>query len=141
MAEAKAELVLRVEDGQLSHMHSHDPAEVWETLERVHRAAGFATSLSLRCSFLSAKKTKDQPMQAWISQIQNLVFRMEAASITVSEQDRILALTMGLPTNCLQCRYHQFQLSTARFANAEPRHHTLAEQRDPPGRRKDKLGR
>ena len=32
MDEACAEMVLRVEDGQLSHMHSRDPMEVWQTL-------------------------------------------------------------------------------------------------------------
>ena len=46
MQEARAELILRVDDGQLSHMRSEDPMEIWATLERVHRAAGFATSLA-----------------------------------------------------------------------------------------------
>ena len=32
MDEACAEMVLRVEDGQLSHMRSRDPMEVWQTL-------------------------------------------------------------------------------------------------------------
>ena len=32
MDEAYAEMVLRVEDGQLSHMCSRDPMEVWRTL-------------------------------------------------------------------------------------------------------------
>jgi len=36
-------------------------------------------------------------MQAWISYIQGLAFRMEKASIDVSDQDKILAITMGLP--------------------------------------------
>ena len=47
MAEARAEIILRVEDGQLVHMASRDPMEIWQTLERIHQAAGFATSLSL----------------------------------------------------------------------------------------------
>jgi hypothetical protein len=97
MAEARAEMVLRVEDGQLSHMRSRDPMEVWETLQRVHRAAGFATSLALRRKFLTAKKGEAQSMQAWIGVIQSLAFRMEEAQIVVTDQDRILALTMGLP--------------------------------------------
>jgi hypothetical protein len=49
MDEACAEMILLVEDGQLSHMCSPDPREIWLTLQHVHHAAGFATSLSLRC--------------------------------------------------------------------------------------------
>ncbi|KAJ7125744.1 hypothetical protein C8R43DRAFT_830390, partial [Mycena crocata] len=45
MAEARAEMILRVEDGQLAHMTSRDPMVVWETLERTHRAPGFAMQL------------------------------------------------------------------------------------------------
>jgi hypothetical protein len=47
MAEARAEMILRVEGGQLSHMRSRDPLEIWQDLRRVHRARGFATSLAL----------------------------------------------------------------------------------------------
>ena len=36
-------------------------------------------------------------MQAWIGQIQGLAFRMEHAKIAVTDQDKILAITMGLP--------------------------------------------
>ena len=97
MDEACAEMVLRVEDGQLSHMRSNDPREIWQTLRRVHLASGFATSLALRRRFLSAKKGTTQSMQSWIGHIKSLAFRMEEAGIDVSDQDRILALTMGLP--------------------------------------------
>jgi hypothetical protein len=99
MQEARAELILRVDDGQLSHMRSEDPMEIWATLERVHRAAGFATSLALRRKFLTAKKGEGQSMQAWIGDIQALAFRMSQANICVTDQDRILALTMGLPSS------------------------------------------
>ena len=97
MDEACAEMVLRVEDGQLSHMHSRALMEVWWTLRRVHIAAGFATSLALCRKFLTAKKNTVQLMQAWIGHIQSLAFRMEEAGIEVDDQDRIFALTMGLP--------------------------------------------
>src|SRR6202023_24965 len=99
MEEARAELILRVDDGQLSHMRCNDPMEIWETLERVHRAAGFATSLALRRKFLMTKKDATQSMQAWIGHIQSLAFRMVEAGISVTDQDRILALTMGLPSS------------------------------------------
>jgi len=100
MSEARAEIILRVEDGQLSHcMRSSDPMEIWETLESVHRAAGFATSLALRRRFLTMKKTETQTMQAWIGQIQGLAFRLDQAGIAATDQDKILALTMGLPSS------------------------------------------
>ncbi|EDR09511.1 uncharacterized protein LACBIDRAFT_325924 [Laccaria bicolor S238N-H82] len=67
------------------------------TLEHVHRAAGFATSLALWQHFLTAKKVAGQSMQAWIGHIQGLAFRMEQSGVEVSDQDKILALTMGLP--------------------------------------------
>lgn len=97
MAEARAELVLRVEDGQLAHMTSRDPMVIWETLRMMHQAAGFATSLSLRRSFLTAKKGDDETMEAWIGRIQRMVLRMEHADVVVTDQDQILAFTMGLP--------------------------------------------
>jgi len=97
MAEARAELILRVEDGQLAHMTARDPMEVWQNLQRLHHAAGFATSLALRRRFLTAKKLDDEPMEAWIGRIQTLVLRMEHARIDVTAQDQILAMTMGLP--------------------------------------------
>ncbi|KAF7334155.1 CCHC-type domain-containing protein [Mycena venus] len=99
MAEARAELILRVEDGQLAHMTARDPMEIWENLQRVHRATGFATSLALRRRFLTAKKADDEMMEAWIGRIQTLVLRMEHAGIEVTAQDQILALTMGLPSS------------------------------------------
>ncbi|KAJ6605865.1 hypothetical protein B0H10DRAFT_1657796, partial [Mycena sp. CBHHK59/15] len=66
MAEARAEMILRVDDGQLSHMRSRDPMEIWNDLRDVHRARGFATSLALRRKFLTVKKKEDQSMQSWI---------------------------------------------------------------------------
>jgi len=98
MAEAQAEMVLWVEDGQLLHMRLHNPMEVWDMLQCICHAAGFATSLALQRKFLTAKKEEGQSMQAWIGVIQSLVFWMEEAQITVTDQDQILALTMGLPT-------------------------------------------
>lgn len=97
MAEARAEMVLRVDDGQLSHMRSKDPMEIWANLRDVHRARGFATSLALRRKFLTAKKNDTQTMQAWIGNVQSLAYTIEEAGIPVTDQDKILALTMGLP--------------------------------------------
>ncbi|KAF8226388.1 hypothetical protein L208DRAFT_1302220, partial [Tricholoma matsutake] len=70
---------------------------IWEMLHWVHQAAGFATSLALCRKFLTAKKEDTQSMQTWIGVIQSLAFWMEEARIEVADQDKILALTMGLP--------------------------------------------
>ncbi|KAJ7922092.1 hypothetical protein B0H13DRAFT_2317854 [Mycena leptocephala] len=66
MAETCAEMILRVDDGQLAHMTVRDPMVVWEDLQRVYHAAGFATSLALRQKFLIARKLDDETMEAWI---------------------------------------------------------------------------
>ncbi len=74
MNEARAEIILRLEDSQLSHcLRSDDPRAIWLVLESVHRAAGFATSLALRRRFLTLKKGSES-MQAWIGKIQALGF-------------------------------------------------------------------
>ncbi len=97
MSEARAEIIMQVEDGQLSHMRSRDPMEIWATLEEVHKARGFATQLAMKRLFLTAKKRMDQLMQAWIGEVRSMAFRMEEAGLVVSNQDKILAVTMGLP--------------------------------------------
>ena len=47
MGEAHVEIILKVEDSQLSHVRDQDPKLVWEMLARVHIAQGFATWLAL----------------------------------------------------------------------------------------------
>jgi hypothetical protein len=42
-------------------------------------------------------KKAEESMQSWIGAVKALVFRLEQARIDMSEQDIILALTMGLP--------------------------------------------
>ncbi|KAF8073463.1 hypothetical protein FPV67DRAFT_1398015, partial [Lyophyllum atratum] len=66
MAEARAEIILRVEDSQLSHMRSRDPMEIWSSLARVHVARGFATRLALRRQFLRLVKGADESMATWV---------------------------------------------------------------------------
>jgi hypothetical protein len=38
-------------------------------------------------------------MQAWISDVQSLAYTIEEAGIPVTDHNKILALTMGLPTS------------------------------------------
>ncbi|EIW57750.1 uncharacterized protein TRAVEDRAFT_102351, partial [Trametes versicolor FP-101664 SS1] len=66
MAEARAELVMSVDDGQLAHMRSRDPMEIWQVLADVHKARGLATQLAMKRRFLTAKKRPDQTIQAWV---------------------------------------------------------------------------
>ncbi len=97
MNEARAEMIMQVDDGQLSHMRSRDPMEIWEMLAKVHKARGFATQLAMKRQFLTSKKKPTQSMQAWIGEIRSMAFRMEETGIAVVDQDKILAVTMGLP--------------------------------------------
>jgi hypothetical protein len=98
MAQAQVEIILRVEDGQLAHLCDRDPSVIWDTLQSVHQAHGFATSLALRCWFLTAKKREDESMQSWIGSIcQQAFILMQEAGVATTSQDMILVVTMGLP--------------------------------------------
>ena len=96
MAEARAEIILRVEDSQLAHMRSKDPMEIWNALARLHIARGFATRLALRRGFLRLVKGNDERMAAWIGRVKAFSFRLEDVGVEVTDEDRILALTNGL---------------------------------------------
>lgn len=94
--EAYAEMVLRVEDSQLVHMRSKDPEVIWDTLTQVHRARGLATRLALRRRFLSSVKREKEVMSDWIGRIQAQAYELEDADVNTTDEDTILALTMGL---------------------------------------------
>ena len=82
---ARAELILCVEPDQLAHMTGSFAYEIWQELERVHRARGFATRLSLRRHFLTLKKRSDQPMSQWISEVRSVAYRLRKIDVTVKE--------------------------------------------------------
>jgi gag-polypeptide of LTR copia-type/Zinc knuckle len=94
---AHAKLILNIDKSQLPHTRYDDPKEIWESLQKVHQARGFATRLSLRRCFLYMRKRDDQPMVSWISAVKNAAFQLEAAGVTIIDEDVILALTEGLP--------------------------------------------
>ena len=97
MACTRAKMILHVEDNQLVHMISPDLMQIWLTLQHVHQAAGFATSLSLHQKFLMAKNSDSQTMQALIGQIQGLAFHMKHAKIAVTDHVRAtVSWTVGL---------------------------------------------
>ena len=96
-AEARAELILRVEDSQLSHVTSVNPAEIWSQLKLVHRARGFATRISIKRKFFTAQKETEESMSAWISRIRGIANHLNEIGAKVDNEDVILAMTMGLP--------------------------------------------
>ncbi|RDX40186.1 hypothetical protein OH76DRAFT_1299983, partial [Lentinus brumalis] len=63
MNEARGEMIMQVKDGQLSHMWSHNPMEIWEMLAKVHKVHGFAMQLIMKRKFLMLKKKPPQSMQ------------------------------------------------------------------------------
>ncbi|GJE90164.1 hypothetical protein PsYK624_062900 [Phanerochaete sordida] len=97
MAEARAEIILKVDDSQLPHMTSRDPKVILEDLARVHMARGFATRLSLRRQFSRLVKGGGETMSGWIGRVKKFAFRLQSIGVTVSEEDKIIALTNGLP--------------------------------------------
>jgi hypothetical protein len=95
MAETCAEIILRVEDSQLAHIRTRDPETLWGNLLQVHRARGLATRLALRRKFLTSVKGADA-MSAWIGRVKAMAFRLTEIGVAVTDEDQILALTMGL---------------------------------------------
>jgi len=94
---ARAKIILSIEASQLPHTRHNDPKVIWDSLQMVHRARGFAMCLSLRCHFLYMCKQDDQPIVSWVSDVKKVAFQLEAAGVSTIDEDIILALTEGLP--------------------------------------------
>jgi hypothetical protein len=105
MAETCAEIILRVEDSQLAHIRGRDPEILWGNLLQVHRARGLATRLALRRKFLTSVKGADV-MSAWIGRVKAMAFRLTEIGVAITDEDQILALTMGLDAS-----YESFVIS------------------------------
>ena len=97
MAKSRAEMMLHVEQGQLAHMTSRDPREVWESLKEVHRPEGFATTVALRRRFLTALMKPGQSVTEWIGHIQEMAHEMRLSGITVTELDVISRSPLDFP--------------------------------------------
>jgi hypothetical protein len=98
MAEACAKIILRVEGLQLAHMRNWDPMAIWEALAQVHRVRGLAMRLALWQKFLMTVKGSAETMSAWVGCVKSMSFMLEDIGVMVTDEDRILALTMGLNT-------------------------------------------
>lgn len=96
MSEARAELILRVEDSQLAHMESRDPWVVWEELKKIHVARGLASRLALRRRWWRMAKEEKEVMSAWIGRVKGAAHQLVKIGVEVSDEDRILVLTSGL---------------------------------------------
>ena len=94
MVETCAEIILRVEDSQLAHIHGHDLEILWGNPLQVHCAQGLATWLALQRKFLTSVKGIDT-MSAWIDQVKAMAFRLTEIGVAITNEDQILALTMG----------------------------------------------
>ena len=96
-AEAHAEIILHLKPSQLPHAHSADPYVLWEELQHMHRAQGFATRMTLRQRFNTMTKDADQSMNSWIADVQQAAFHLKEVGYTATDEDKILVLTQGLP--------------------------------------------
>ena len=93
---AQAVIILHIiEPSQLPHTHFSDPTQIWENLE-VPGAHGFATCLALWREILYMKKCDNQVMNSWIVDVKNTAYHLDAAGVTIIDEDIILTLTAGL---------------------------------------------
>jgi hypothetical protein len=70
------------------YIHGCDPEILWGNLLQVHCARGLATQLALQRKFLTSVKGVDA-MLAWLGRVMEI-------GVAVTDEDQILALTMGL---------------------------------------------
>lgn len=138
MAQARAMLIERADKSQLVHMQDKDPHIIWQAVKATHKAQGLATRLSLRRTFLSAKKRESEPMSGWISRVKSIRWDLEQIGVRIDNEDLILALTMGLDSS-----YESFVISLdgtppevmtldfiiARLINEEARRSTYGDNR------------
>ena len=94
---AWTKIILHIEASQLPHACYDDLKEIWENLEQVHCAHGFATCLALCHQFLYMQKHEDQVINAWISDVKNAAFHLKSSGAAIIDEDIILALAAGLP--------------------------------------------
>ena len=81
----------------MTHAHSTNLYVLWEELQRMHRAQGFATCMTLHRRFNTMTKHADQSMSSWIADVQQAVFHLKEVGYTATDEDKILVLTQGLP--------------------------------------------
>jgi len=101
MAETCAEIILRVEDSQLAHIHTHDPKGLWGNLHQVHCTCGLAMWLVLQRKFLTLVKGMEV-MSAWIGQVKAMDFWLMEIGVAVTDKNQIWCL----PWDWMCCTNH-----------------------------------
>src|SRR5882724_421880 len=66
---AHAKIILSIKASQLPHTRHDNPKVIWDSLQKVHQARGFATHLSLCRRFLYMCKWDSQPVVSWVSDV------------------------------------------------------------------------
>jgi hypothetical protein len=90
--EVCSELILAVEDSQLTHMDSDDPKVIWDELAKVHGARGLSTQLAAIRKFVRMEKKVDQSMSSWIGNVCSLAHQMKCVGITLPDIFTIVVL-------------------------------------------------
>lgn len=93
---AKAQIILNVDPSQLPHTRSSAPYDIWTELRRVHASHGVSTMISLRRQINELRKDESENMLAYITRAQHSFYVAEQMGLTLTETDKILALTGGL---------------------------------------------
>lgn len=93
---AKAQIILNVDPSQLPHTRSNAPYDIWVELRRVHASHGVGTMISLRRQINELRKDESENMLAYITRAQHSFYVAEQMGLTLTETDKILALTGGL---------------------------------------------
>ncbi|KAM5530891.1 hypothetical protein V8D89_015423 [Ganoderma adspersum] len=70
-----------VEEEEAKKTEKRSVQKMAEDLSDIHKARSLATQLAMKRRFLTAKKKKDQTVQAWIGQIQSMAFCMEETGL------------------------------------------------------------
>ena len=96
MSEARATMVKRVETLQLVHMCEWDPMIIWDKLMAAYQVCRLATQLAKCCKFLMVAKMADELITVWASCVKGVAFDLEDIGGTVTDEDIIVVLTMGL---------------------------------------------
>jgi hypothetical protein len=96
MGEVRARMITRVEMSQLVHMRERDPMVIWAKLTVTHQARGLVMRLAKRRKFLTAAKGNEVSITSWASRVKGMAFNLEDIGGTVTDEDIIIVLTMGL---------------------------------------------
>ena len=91
---------LSVADSVTAHIRSCENAtDAWNKLVAVHEAKGVANRLFLRDQFRKAAMENGEKMLAYITRICGLVEKLDAIGVTIPEEEVVLTILGGLPSN------------------------------------------